>query len=161
MAGRGCGKGAYFRTRVLQTRCTGKRTVKQSGTARPGNFEPGTGSKRRRKRVQNGFSTRQSETMEMTGFGLLRKRRAVKARGKQAKGGKEHCQHRADHSPGKEGQNPLGVTENKFWNFIPGTDTKPQNFFCYGPYIQSEELVAGHCNPGTIQPGIGRPGRSG
>nr|DAR75921.1 MAG TPA: Putative ATP dependent Clp protease [Caudoviricetes sp.]DAX71027.1 MAG TPA: Putative ATP dependent Clp protease [Caudoviricetes sp.] len=35
--------------------------------------------------------------------------------------------------PRQQGQNPLGVTENKFWNFIPGTDTKPPELLLYGP----------------------------
>lgn len=30
-------------------------------------------------------------------------------------------------------QNPQQVTENKFWNFIPGTETKPPELLLYGP----------------------------
>ena len=35
--------------------------------------------------------------------------------------------------PRQQGQNPLGETENKFWNFVPGTDTKPPELLLYGP----------------------------
>lgn len=35
--------------------------------------------------------------------------------------------------PRQQGQNPQGETENKFWNFIPGTDTKPPELLLYGP----------------------------
>ena len=34
--------------------------------------------------------------------------------------------------PQQQGQNPQGETENKFWNFIPGTDTKPPELLLYG-----------------------------
>lgn len=35
--------------------------------------------------------------------------------------------------PRQQGQNPQGEAENKFWNFIPGTDTKPPELLLYGP----------------------------
>lgn len=33
----------------------------------------------------------------------------------------------------QQGQNPAGVSENKFWNFIPGTDSSPPELLLYGP----------------------------
>lgn len=35
-------------------------------------------------------------------------------------------------------QNPQGVTENKFWDFIPGTETNPPEMLLYGP-ISSQQ----------------------
>lgn len=35
-------------------------------------------------------------------------------------------------------QNPQGVTENKFWDFIPGTETTPPEMLLYGP-ISSQQ----------------------
>ena len=35
-------------------------------------------------------------------------------------------------------QNPQGVTENKFWDVIPGTETNPPEMLLYGP-ISSQQ----------------------
>ena len=35
--------------------------------------------------------------------------------------------------PRQQGQTPLGEAENKFWDFVPGTDTKPPELLLYGP----------------------------
>lgn len=34
--------------------------------------------------------------------------------------------------PGSRAKNPFGVTQNKFWDFIPGTATKPPELLLYG-----------------------------
>lgn len=77
-------------------------------------------------RVNNGFSTRQGETMEMTGTDYYANIDQLKQEELKMKEVKEI----ANSSTGQpEGSSSM---ENKFWNFIPGTATSPPELLLYG-----------------------------
>lgn len=50
----------------------------------------------------------------------------------------------------REANNPFGVTQDKFWNFIPATDTKPPELLLYGAISSQQSWWEDRVTPGKF-----------